>query len=77
VFSLGVMAYEMLTARLPYSGASLVEIGMKQVEGKIDTSGIAPALADVIQRATAYDKVARHESALALAEALTEITNNK
>ena len=44
VFSLGVMAYEMLTARLPYTGASLFDIGMKQVEGKVDLSGMSPAL---------------------------------
>ena len=41
VFSLGVMAYEMLTARLPYTGASLFDIGMKQVEGKVDMTGVA------------------------------------
>ena len=46
VFSLGVMAYEMLTARLPYTGGSLFDIGMKQVEGKVDTSGIRPELAE-------------------------------
>ena len=42
VFSLGVMAYEMLTARLPYTGASLFDIGMKQVEGKVDTERHRP-----------------------------------
>jgi len=43
VFSLGVMAYEILTARLPHTGASLSDIGMKQVEGNVDTNGIDPA----------------------------------
>ena len=47
VFSLGVMAYEMLCARLPYAGASLFDIGMRQVEGKIDTSGMPEPLAEI------------------------------
>ena len=41
VFSLGVMAYEMLTGAASLQGASLFDIGMKQVEGKVDMSGIA------------------------------------
>jgi hypothetical protein len=71
VFSLGVMAYEMLTARLPYTGASLFDIGMKQVEGKIDLSGIDPAIAPVIQQAIAYEKEKRPSSAQAFADALS------
>ena len=49
VFSLGVMAYEMLTARLPYGGGSFIDIGMKQAAGEqqVDTGDIPPALADV------------------------------
>ena len=70
VFSLGVMAYEMLTARLPYSGASLFEIGVKQVEGKVDMTGIPGELAEPIRRAISYEKAARPESALAFADLL-------
>jgi eukaryotic-like serine/threonine-protein kinase len=70
VFSLGVMAYEMLTTRLPYTGASMFDIGMKQVEGKVDMTGVPDGLADPIRRAIAYDKTARPESAVALAELL-------
>jgi serine/threonine-protein kinase len=71
VFSLGVMAYEMLTARLPYTGASLFDIGLKQVEGKIDTTGMPPHLADVVCRAIAYDKEQRPPTATAFAESLS------
>jgi len=70
VFSLGVMAYEMLTAQKPYSGASLFDIGMRQVEGKVDFSGIDPEIADVITAAIAYEKEKRPDSAVAFAEAL-------
>lgn len=75
VFSLGVMAYEMLTARLPYTGASLFEIGMKQVEGKVDTSGIEPRVAAVIASAIAHEKEKRPETALAFANAVTAATS--
>ena len=70
VFSLGVMAYEMLTTRLPYAGASLFDIGMKQVEGKVDRSGLPPEIADVIVRAIAYEKEKRPSTAAAFADAL-------
>jgi hypothetical protein len=70
VFSLGVMAYEMLTARLPYTGASLWDIGMKQVEGKVDTSGMPAELAAVIARAIAYEKDKRPATPLEFANGL-------
>lgn len=68
VYSLGVMAYEMLTERLPFAGSSLFDIGMKQMEGRIDTSGLDPAIAAAIVSALAYDKDKRPASALAFAE---------
>jgi hypothetical protein len=74
VFSLGVMAYEMLTARFPFAGASLIDIGMKQIEGKVDMSGVPPALVEPLSRAMAYEKDARPETPLALAEALRSAT---
>ena len=72
VFSLGVMAYEMMTARLPYTGGSLFDIGMKQMEGKIDTSGIHRQMAEVLERAISYDKQKRPATAAAFAEAVRE-----
>ena len=75
VFSLGVMAYEMLTARLPYTGGSLFDIGMKQVEGKVDWEGIAPELVDVIAGAIAYDRDRRPAGASAFADALASISD--
>jgi hypothetical protein len=79
VFSLGVMAYEMMMARLPYGGGSFIEIGMKQAAGEqqVDTGDIAPALADVIRRAIAYEKATRPSSPVAFATELGEITKNK
>ena len=68
VFSLGVMAYEMLTARKPYTGASLFEIGMQQVEGKVDLSGLKSEIAFVIRQAIAYEKEKRPSTALDVVE---------
>jgi hypothetical protein len=72
VFSLGVMAYEMLLARLPYGGGSFIDIGIKQAEGemKVECSELTPALAGVIRRAIAYDREKRPTSAIAFAEEL-------
>ncbi|MBY0496090.1 MAG: protein kinase [Cyanobacteria bacterium] len=70
VYSLGVMAYEMLTMKVPYPGSSIFDIGMKQVEGKVDTSSLDPSLAELITSAIAYEKEKRPPSASAFAEAL-------
>jgi eukaryotic-like serine/threonine-protein kinase len=72
VYSLGVMAYEMLTERLPYPGPSLFDIGMQQVEGKIDVTGLEPGVAEAIRRAIAYEKEKRPPTALAFVEALAQ-----
>ena len=74
MFSLGVMAYEMLTGKLPYGGASFLEIGMKQAAGEaqVDIEGLPRNVAAVIRRAIAYEKDARPESAVAFAEALRD-----
>jgi hypothetical protein len=79
VFSLGVMAYEMMMARLPYGGGSFIEIGMKQAAGEkqVDTGDIAPALADVIRRAIAYEKATRPSSPVAFATEVAAVAEVK
>lgn len=61
VFSLGVMAYEMLTGKLPYGGGSFFDIGMKQAAGetKVDTGDVPTGLAAIIRRAIAYERDSR------------------
>jgi tRNA A-37 threonylcarbamoyl transferase component Bud32 len=70
VFSLGVVAYEMLLAKLPYGGGSFIDIGVRQAAGAhtVDTGDLAPALADAIRRAIAFEKDKRPASPAALAE---------
>lgn len=72
VFSLGVMTYEMLMARLPYGAGSFIDIGMKQAAGEkqVDTGDIPPALAEVIRRAIAYERDKRPSSPVAFANDL-------
>jgi serine/threonine-protein kinase len=74
VFSLGVMAYEMLMARLPYGGGSFIEIGMKQAAGEtqVECGDIPWALADVIRRAIAYEKDRRPATPVAFATDITD-----
>ena len=61
VFSLGVMAYEMLSGKLPYGSGSFFEIGMKQAAGeiKVDTGDLPTGLAPVIRSAIAYERDSR------------------
>jgi hypothetical protein len=70
VFSLGVVAYEMLMAKLPYGGGSFIDIGVRQAAGPhtVDTGDLAPGLADAIRRAIAYEKEKRPASPVAFAE---------
>ena len=72
VFSLGVMTFEMLTSKLPYGGASLFDIGMKQAAGPaaIDMSDVPDFMAAAIRRAIAFDRNERPQSPLAFADEL-------
>ena len=70
VYSLGVMTFEMLLARLPYGGGNFIEIGMKQAAGEneVETGDLPPALVAVLRRAIAYKKEQRPSSPLAFAD---------
>ena len=79
VFSLGVMAYEMLTGKLPYGGGSFFDIGMKQAAGeiKVNTGDLPTGLATIIRSAIAYQRDGRPASPSAFAEELGRITKNQ
>ncbi len=70
VYSLGVITYEMLLARLPYGGGSFIDIGMKQAAGemRVETGELARPLAEVIRRAIAYERDKRPASPIAFAQ---------
>jgi len=76
LYSLGVVAYQLLTGRLPYEASSLSELALKQQREPpppVDELNprVPPELADAIGMALALDKEERPETALLLAEAIT------
>ena len=75
VYSLGVVVYQLLTARLPYEGNSLAELAIRRENERPlpPTSyepGIPEALSAAVLRALENEPEARYEDALALAAAL-------
>jgi serine/threonine-protein kinase len=71
IYSIGVMAYEMLTGRVPFTGESPLVIAMKQVSDAVPeepllTSGIPPDLASIVMRAMAKDPAHRIPTAASL-----------
>jgi serine/threonine-protein kinase len=76
LYSLGVVAYQLLTGRLPYEAGSLSELALKQQReppASVDELNprVPPELADAIAMALALDKEDRPETALLLGEAIT------
>jgi hypothetical protein len=78
VFSLGVMAYEMMTGKLPYGGGSFFDIGMKQAAGetKVDTEDLPAGLVEIIRRAIAYQRDGRPATPGDFAEELRRTTSS-
>ena len=76
VYSLGIVAYEMLCDRLPFDAGSAVAVAMMQVNqapaapDEIDPE-VPPGAADIVLRALEKDPTRRYPSAGAFAEALT------
>jgi beta-lactam-binding protein with PASTA domain/tRNA A-37 threonylcarbamoyl transferase component Bud32 len=77
LYSVGVVLYQMLTGKLPYSGESPVTVALKHVGDpvpRIDTRdlGVSPALAAIVNRLLQKDPGHRFASASELATALRE-----
>jgi serine/threonine-protein kinase len=75
IYSLGVVAYQLLSGRLPYEAASLSELALKQQrEAPIPLVELNPdvphELAEVVDTALAIDQEQRPSDAIALADAL-------
>ncbi len=77
LYSIGVMLYEMLTGRLPFTGDSAVSIALKHLQEPPppmtipgDGPGPEPNLENVVLGALAKDPAARWQSAQDFAEAL-------
>jgi serine/threonine-protein kinase len=77
LYGLGVVAYQLLSGRLPYEAASLTELALKQQREvpaplhHLDPS-IPPALSVAVERALALSPSRRYESADAMREAVID-----
>ena len=81
IYSLGVVMYEMLSGRLPYTGSTLTEIAVKHMNAKPEPlRSIFPSIPEELEyitlKAMSADLDSRYQTAGQLLEALDEFTRN-
>jgi serine/threonine-protein kinase len=77
LYSLGVVLFQMLTGKLPFTGDSPVTIALRHVTAPIppldiEDGVVSPALAAIVKRLLQKDPEARYGSAMEVAKALRE-----
>jgi serine/threonine-protein kinase len=77
LYALGVVAYQLISGRLPYEAASLTELALKQQQEEppmLDTlvAACTPELAYAVARALALDPSDRYESAREMGRAISD-----
>ena len=77
LYSLGVVLYQMLTAKLPFTGDSPITVALKHVSSPIPSlddgeNEVSPALAAIVYKLLQKDPAARFQSATEVASALRE-----
>ncbi|MDP9018517.1 MAG: Stk1 family PASTA domain-containing Ser/Thr kinase [Candidatus Eremiobacteraeota bacterium] len=77
LYSLGVVIYQMLTGKLPYSGDSPVTVALKHISDPVptlstDALGVSPALAAIVNRLLQKSPDHRFQSASDVASALRD-----
>ncbi len=77
LYSLGIVLYQMLTGKLPYSGESPVTVALKHISDPVptlntDELGVSPALAAIVNRLLQKMPANRFQSASEVAGALRD-----
>jgi serine/threonine-protein kinase len=77
IYALGVVTYQLLAGRLPFEGASLTELAIKQQHEpppRLDelVAAVSPELADAVDIALRIDPRQRYPTAVEMAHALEE-----
>jgi eukaryotic-like serine/threonine-protein kinase len=77
LYSLGVVLYQMLVGKLPFTGESPVTVALKHIGDPVPTidtraTGVSPALASIVNRLLQKQPEHRFQSASELATALRE-----
>jgi eukaryotic-like serine/threonine-protein kinase len=80
LYALGVVAYQLISGRLPYEATSLTELALKQQQetpAMLDTlvAAVRPQLADAVAIALALDPRDRYQSAHEMGRALSDGAN--
>ncbi|HET8628074.1 MAG TPA: serine/threonine-protein kinase, partial [Thermomicrobiales bacterium] len=77
LYALGVIAYQLLAGRVPFSGRSTTEVLLQHLQAPVPLAplrdpalGLPPGVAGVLARALAKDPAARYPSGAALVAAL-------
>jgi serine/threonine-protein kinase len=80
LYALGVVAYQLISGRLPYEAASLTELALKQQQEEpptLDTivAAVNPELADAVAISLALDPRGRYRSAREMGRAISDAAN--
>ena len=80
IYALGVVTYQLLAGRLPYEGASLTELALKQQQARptrLDrlVAGVTPELAEAVEIALRLDPDTRYARATDMARAIEDGVN--
>ncbi|NUQ50779.1 MAG: serine/threonine protein kinase, partial [Phycisphaerae bacterium] len=70
IYALGVILFEMLTGRLPFTGSSMAEILMRHVNDRPDLAGVPEPFRSVIARALVKDPAGRWQDVSEMLDAL-------
>jgi hypothetical protein len=74
IYALGVILYEMITGRLPFTGSSMGEVLMRHLSEQPDVSGVPEPFARVIAKALAKDPHDRYQDVNEMVDALRAST---